>query len=156
MKPNTAKDVWKFIAKASDKECWLWTGGTFSGRYGRFFFKGKPVLAHRFVCQLVNGEIPEGMFVLHKCNNKLCCNPAHLKAGTNSENQRHASASGAFEVGESGIKGIGFIKSRGYWQARGYRNGKFHNLYTGPSKEKAIAARKRWESMNDVTFNIGE
>ncbi len=152
MKKNTPFDIWKFVDKKDKKSCWNYVGSTFSGRYGRFFLDGKAVCAHRVVYQLCNGEIPSSLFVMHKCNNKLCCNPNHLTTGTNSENQRHASMSGAFNVGKSGVRGVSFIKSRGYWHAQGYKHGKMYNLYTGPSYEKAILARSRWEKLNGITF----
>lgn len=112
----------------------------------------KAISAHRAIYQHIHGDIPPGMYVMHKCNNKACCNPSHLTVGTNSQNQRHASASGAWPVGASGIRGVGFDKVRGYWTARGYLNGRGRNLYTGPHKEKAIAARLKWESENLITF----
>ena len=91
---------------------------------------------------------------MHKCNNKLCCNPRHLKVGTYLENAAHATTSGAFKVGASGRKGIWFDKKRGYWIAGAYKRGKKFNLYTGPSLDKAIKAREQWELVNDVSFNL--
>lgn len=91
---------------------------------------------------------------MHKCNVTLCCNPHHLKPGTLSENGWHASTSGSFKQGAIGIRGIGFDKNRGYWTAGAYLKGKRFNLYTGPSKEKAIAARKKWNEDHDISFNL--
>lgn len=145
MRKNEPSDIWKFIDKSNANGCWPYIGGTFSGRYGRFAFAGKSMLAHRHIYEIVNGPISKGDFVLHKCNNKLCCNPDHLTVGDNSLNQRHASTSGAFKPGRSKILGISFDRKRGYWTAQGYRNGKKKNLYTGPYKDKAISARKQWE-----------
>lgn len=151
MKRNVPSDVWARIKKGALDECWPWTGSTFSGRYGRFFLGGESVLAHRTVYEVVHGEIEDPtLYVLHKCNNKICCNPKHLKLGTNSINQRHAITSRAFRVGTSGIAGVGFDKKRGYWTASGYEMGKRRNLYTGPSKEKAISARASWEQSYGV------
>lgn len=153
VKPNRPVDIWINIDRRGDNECWPYNGSTFSGRYGRFFLYRKNVLAHRVVFEIQNGAIPFGMFVMHKCNNKLCCNPVHLTLGNNSENQRHASASEAFQVGVTGIRGIGFDKKRGYWTAHGYLNGKKRNLYTGPHKHKALSARNKWETENLIYFN---
>lgn len=152
MKPNRPDDVWRFIDKHGQGECWIYTGSTFGGRYGRFFLGQKSVLAHRIVFELENGPIPSGSFVMHTCNTKLCCNPDHLILGDNSKNQRHASASGAHKPGRTGILGISFDRKRQYWTAQGYLNGKKKNLYTGPHKEKAIAARKQWEAKNLIIF----
>jgi hypothetical protein len=152
MLKNKLQDIWRHVQKNADNECWPYIGSTFNGRYGRFFLNRKSVGAHCAMYELVNGSIPSKMVVMHKCNNKLCCNPLHLTIGTNKENQLHASHSGAFNIGASGIYGISFIKSRNYWSARA--NGERINLYTGPSKEKAIAARKKWEAENLVSFQL--
>jgi len=49
------------------------------------------VLAHRYFYEKVNGLIPEGMQVLHTCDNPLCINPKHLFLGTQSDNMKDAS-----------------------------------------------------------------
>ena len=144
MKANKPEYVWARESVRSEDECWPWLGSRSNRRYGRFFLNQKSVLAHRVVAELVFG--PSDKIVMHKCNNMLCCNPKHLVYGDASKNARHAMKSGAFNAGKSGIVGVGFIASRQYWHAQGWRNGKRLNLYTGPSKEKALSARKAWEA----------
>lgn len=66
--------------------CMEWTGGKFWSGYGRIKVGGKDVRAHRLAWELANGPIPEGLHVLHRCDNPPCCNPEHLFLGTAAEN----------------------------------------------------------------------
>lgn len=75
--------------------CLLWTGTTASGRYG--FVRVHPRgmrLAHRVAWELTNGAIPDGMYVCHRCDRPLCCNPEHLFLGTQTDNMRDMLAKG--------------------------------------------------------------
>ena len=65
--------------------CWLWLGRLYNG-YGKLRVGHLKVAAHRLAWELVNGPIPEGLIVRHKCDVPCCINPAHLKVGTHSDN----------------------------------------------------------------------
>jgi hypothetical protein len=90
---------WNKVLKTDD--CWLWTGalnapeGTRSGGYGVVgTTRPKTALAHRVAWELVNGPIPAGMVVAHRCDNRRCVNPAHLFIGTQKDNVHDMLAKG--------------------------------------------------------------
>lgn len=55
--------------------------------YFRKRIKGDLVLYHRHCWSLINGEIPEGYEIDHKCKNRACCNVEHLQQMTSKEHR---------------------------------------------------------------------
>ena len=70
-------------------QCWGWKGYISSG-YANVKVGKKTILAHRLSYILHKGEIPNGMVIMHRCDNKICTNPDHLELGTRSQNSKDA------------------------------------------------------------------
>ena len=67
--------------------CWIWQGIVNGSGYGQTsLIGGKSMTAHRAAWITANGEIPNGLHVLHKCDTPLCINPDHLFLGTHADN----------------------------------------------------------------------
>jgi hypothetical protein len=86
-----AARFWSRVDKAGGSTaCWPWTGARSSKRPGRnhgmLSIGGRSVVASRVAWELARGAIPEGLCVLHRCDNPPCCNPGHLYLGTNADN----------------------------------------------------------------------
>lgn len=90
MKPRDRKcpkviRFWKYVKKANG--CWKWTGSKDNHGYGQIRIAvNRCEKAHRISWEIHNGPIPEGLWVLHKCDNPECCNPEHLFTGTLQDN----------------------------------------------------------------------
>ena len=79
--------------------CWLWKGGRMSSGYGFFRWRGHGALAHRAAWELFfEAEIPKGLFILHRCDVKLCVRPTHLSPGSAKENSCDMVAKGRNKV----------------------------------------------------------
>lgn len=71
--------------------------------YPRVKHQGRMWRLNRLIFTFVNGAIPEGKVIGHKCNNKGCINPLHLYLTTSAENSTQAKLDGLYKTGvESG------------------------------------------------------
>lgn len=91
----------RFWAKVEKTEtCWLWKGAHCQFGYGFIVDRGKRWVTHRYSYQLHFGPIPDGLQVLHRCDNGACVRPDHLWLGTQSENLLDCNAKGRGNLGK--------------------------------------------------------
>lgn len=77
-------------------KCWIWVGCLYKGSgYGQF----RNMRAHRFSYSMCCGVVPDGLFVLHKCDNPPCVNPSHLFIGTPLDNMTDKMVKGRWDGG---------------------------------------------------------
>lgn len=87
-KAKVVSRFWQKVSYPRNTTCWLWVGALDRWLYGQFkpVSRSSPLRAHRVAWELLRGPIPDGMSVLHSCDNPRCCNPEHLRLGTHADN----------------------------------------------------------------------
>lgn len=80
---------WSKVRPSDDQGCWLWLAAINEHGYGMFSVGGRAgrmELAHRVSWRLINGPVPPGLQVLHRCDNPRCVSPEHLFLGNPRDN----------------------------------------------------------------------
>lgn len=84
--------------------CWNWTGRDSGNGYGMIRIKGKTIMAHRAVWNLMRGDIPDGLVLDHLCRNTHCVRPDHLEPVEHGENIRRGWAAKRAQPGYSSVR----------------------------------------------------
>ena len=102
---------WSKVQKAEGEACWLWTAAVHSGTGYGMFSVSRSIAdgAHRVAWRLTNGEIPDGQWVLHRCDNPRCVRPDHLFLGTHDDNMADMVSKGR---GTTANRGEGSARAR--------------------------------------------
>lgn len=101
-----AERILAHIEVDTDTGCWNWKRTLTPGGYGQIGWGKQLVATHRIVATVHIGPIPEGLYVCHRCDNRRCCNPAHLFYGTALDNARDCIAKGraVHPIGEAAAR----------------------------------------------------
>lgn len=94
---TSEEQFWEGVNVRGPDECWLHRKKPTRGGYRQVWVSGRRRQAHRVAWELTYGAIPNGFVVRHRCpgrDSPGCCNPAHLRIGTQAENVADREADG--------------------------------------------------------------
>lgn len=98
--PTTKERLFKSTKPNPATGCVEWTGCVGPNGYGAIHWNASVMLVHRVAWTIERGVIPNGLYVLHRCDNKICVNADHLFLGTHRDNIEDCFKKGRFCRGE--------------------------------------------------------
>lgn len=152
--------LWLKVDVKNEHECWPWIGSKDQSGYGKIKLGPKRLNnsfgAHRILCLLTHGQPKDPrMLAMHVCDNPSCCNPAHLRWGTDSDNTRDMVAKGRMNLnprrGERHSSAI-FTDAEVLAMREAYRSGErvtaiARRLGVGHPTVSLIVQRKHWRHL---------
>lgn len=148
----TAESIALFWESADKPEtgCWQWKLYINRGGYGHLNRQGVTYRAHRVAYELAKGPIPEDLNIDHRCHNRACINPDHLRAATQKQNlENYGNA-----WGNTGIRGVHYIKAKNRYLASVRHHGKQYYCGIHKTAEEAeatvVAKRNELFTHNDA------
>lgn len=103
--PPLSERFWANVDRRGSEECWPWKASLTCNGYGNFWDGKRMRHASQLAYELTKGP-HKGLDVMHSCDNRPCCNPAHLSLGTRSDNMRDARLRGRTLTGERNTNSV--------------------------------------------------
>ena len=162
---NANARFWAKVNRRGPEECWLWIGAKtrLARPYGSFWHSPPrgSMHAHRFSYGLANSGLPESMMVLHKCDVRLCVNPAHLFLGTAKTNTMDCMAKGRLRapVGEA-APGAKLTEIQVFEIRERLRRGEHYKAIAvafgmGNTAIRNIRSRRTWAHLSEMEAGNG-
>lgn len=125
---------WSRVVRSDADACWLWTGRNrttfgYGLMQGSIEYRKYGLMSHRISFALATGREPVGS-VLHRCDEPLCCNPAHLYEGTAADNAADMRSRGRYR------RGVGV-------------------MYSAADRARAIKLRRRGWKIAAIAADVG-
>ena len=145
--PMFARRFEDYVDRKGPDDCWEWQGPRSAERgYGCWGRRR----AHRHAWEMANGPVPDGLWVLHHCDNKPCVNPAHLYAGSRADNMRDAVERGRMHSPRRTHCPHGHLKDGDNLITVRHRGYVLHRCRTCELARKRENARRRYARMKEA------
>lgn len=147
---STTDRFWSDVDKRTSSECWPWIGHRRPRGYGILSVNGRARVASRYSYEINVGPIPDGLWVLHKCDNPPCVNPEHLFLGTIRDNTADMDAKGRRAINraeDSGAASMTNEQALAIWNSDGRAVDVAARFGTTISIVRAIRLGDTWTSV---------